>query len=350
LRRAEPARIPLSPLHSKDSNGDASQTVVPPIVDLTAIESGSFTAESSWDDRAYNGPYDPRPSVPSKSARSAYPSFHPPVVACDKPPSASTAPLAPVPDVQTAHAYNLSLVSTQAVSTPFAPTDTPPSQLSLHHQPHHVADLSNQAPKAALAVTRLTTVGMVELRALQCEVTTMLLHWLFPKASQPPDEAGLLHRINNLWYHGKSMFRPELGAHYDLTSHVLTAWLRERYAIASLRHALAIHPGLPSSSSEVVNRLLAMNDLRALRLKWKNMSPVDGMSPEEILVRASCALTMTEHTEPVFREGLSGVEQNDFEFLLRDDGKSHCTGHSYDSLSLPVTGTSGRIHYLRPLF
>jgi hypothetical protein len=64
-----------------------------------------------------------------------------------------------------------------------------------------------------------------------------------------------------------------------------------------------------------------MNDLRAMRLKWKNMSPVDGMSPEDILVRAFCAMTMTEHTEFVFKEGLSRVERGVFEFLRTEDAK-----------------------------
>jgi hypothetical protein len=162
---------------------------------------------------------------------------------------------------------------------------------------------------------------MVELRALQCEVTAMLLHWLFPKPSHPPDEPGLLHRINTLWYHGEPIFRPELGPHYDLTSHILTAWLQERYAIANLQHALATHPGLPSTSSAIIDRLLAMNDLRAMRLKWKNMSPMDGMSPEDILIRAFCVMTMTEHTEFVFKEGLSRVERSVFEFLRTEDAK-----------------------------
>jgi hypothetical protein len=61
-----------------------------------------------------------------------------------------------------------------------------------------------------------------------------------------------------------------------------------------------------------------MNDLRAMRLERKKISPVDGMSHEDILVRAFCTLTMTEHTEPLFKEGLSRVERGVFEFLRLD--------------------------------
>lgn len=273
-----------------------------------------------------SNPHIGRSLAPHPTSRSNTPLAQ---VASNKPPSAATTTIAPAPAVQTAHAYNMSLVPTQpapAQSAPAAPTNPPPSQptaqpIAQHHQPRHATVLKSQAPEVPPAATRPAAVGTVELRALQCEVTAMLLHWLFPKPSHPPDEPGLLHRINTLWYHGEPIFRPELGAHFDLTSHVLTAWLQERYAIASLQHALATHPGLPSSSTAIIDRLLAMNDLRAMRLKWKNMSPVDGLSPEDILIRAFCVMTMTEHTEFVFKEGLSRVERNVFEFLRTEDAK-----------------------------
>lgn len=181
--------------------------------------------------------------------------------------------------------------------------------------------LKSQPVEAPPVIARPAAVSVVELRALQCEVTAMLLHWLFPKANQPPDEAGLLHRINTLWYHGEPIFRPELGANYDLTSHILNSWLQERSAITHLQHSLSVQPSLPATSTGIIDRILAMNDLRAMRLKWKNMSPVDGMSPEDILIRAFCVMTMTEHTEFVFKEGLNRVERGVFEFLRTEDAK-----------------------------
>jgi hypothetical protein len=245
----------------------------------------------------------------------------------NRPPPTSNASIAPAPAVQTAHAYGMSLVPTQPAPAPsnhlpqHQQQQAAPQSAPAHHQARHPPVLKSQTVEVPQAVPRAAAVSMVELRALQCEVTAMLLHWLFPKPSHPPDEPGLLHRINTLWYHGEPIFRPELGPHYDLTSHILTAWLQERYAIANLQHALATHPGLPSTSSAIIDRLLAMNDLRAMRLKWKNMSPMDGMSPEDILIRAFCVMTMTEHTEFVFKEGLSRVERSVFEFLRTEDAK-----------------------------
>ncbi|KAH3917748.1 hypothetical protein HBH56_044340 [Parastagonospora nodorum] len=271
------------------------------------------------------------PSTPSRSITPHAPA------AAHKPPPTSNAAIAPAPAVQTAHAYGMTLVPTQPAPAPApapasAPRSThpphsqPPSQPAPQpapstHQPRHPTVLKSQPVEAPQVVARPAAVSMVELRALQCEVTAMLLHWLFPKPSAPPDEPGLLHRINTLWYHGESIFRPELGSHYDLTTHILTAWLQERYAISSLQHALATQPGLPTSSAAIIDRLLAMNDLRAMRLKWKNMSPVDGMSPEDILIRAFGVMTMTEHTEFLFKEGLNRVERSVFEFLRTEDAK-----------------------------
>jgi hypothetical protein len=261
------------------------------------------------------------PSTPSRSNTPHAPA------AAHKPPPTSNANIAPAPAVQTAHAYGMTLVPTQAAPATAVRSNLPPQPqpapqpAPAHHQPRHSTVLKSQPVEAPQVAARPAAVSMVELRALQCEVTAMLLHWLFPKPSAPADEPGLLHRINTLWYHGEAIFRPELGAHYDLTTHILTAWLQERYAIASLQHALTTQPGLPSSSAAIIDRLLAMNDLRAMRLKWKNMSPVDGMSPEDILIRAFCVMTMTEHTEFVFKEGLNRVERTVFEFLRTEDAK-----------------------------
>ncbi|KAH7088140.1 hypothetical protein FB567DRAFT_441158 [Paraphoma chrysanthemicola] len=313
-----------------------------------------FTAERAAAERAQQvharGPPHSRGSSPSNhfTGRSLAPhptsrsnTPHAPV-ASNQPPPASNAPIAPAPPpaVQTAHAYGISLVPTQPQVTP--PTSSvhpsqpqpqqhlvaPPPQQQQQQPPppprHPQTVLKSQpvetVPAPALP-PRAAVVPTAELRVLQCDVTTSLLQWLFPKTAMPQDEQSLLHRINTLWYHGEPIFRPELGAHYDLVSHVLTSWLQERYAISSLQHALAAQPGAPSSSSALVDRILAMNDLRAMRLKWKNMSPVDGMSPEDLLVRSFCVMTMTEGTEFMFKEGLNRLERTVFEFLRSEDAK-----------------------------
>lgn len=263
-----------------------------------------------------------RSLAPHPSSRSNTP--HAPA-SSSQPPASTNSNIAPAPAVQTAHAYGMSLVPTQPTSTatphqhaPIAHSTQPQPQA--HHSSRHQPVLKSQ-PAETPPQPRPAIVSLPELRSLQCEVTAQLLHFFFPKPNMPIDEPALLHRINSLWYHGEPIFRPELGPQYELTTHILTAWLQERFAIASLTHSIAAQPGLPSSSAALIDRLLAMNDLRAMRLKWKNMSPVDGMSPEDILVKAFCAITMTEQTEFLWKEGLGRLERSVFEFLRGEEGK-----------------------------
>lgn len=312
----QPYSQPTQPAHSQvqtQSQAYAHQQAQARARELSLLQARGTSRASSPGNHHIG-----RSLAPHPSSRSNTP--HAPA-ASNQPPPASNAPIAPTPAVQTAHAYGMTLVPTQPA--PAAPSNHLPQQqpAPAQHQSRHQPVLKSQVVEAPPAAQRPAAVPVGELRVLQCEVTAMLLHWLFPKPSLQADEHALLQRINTLWYHGESIFRPELGSHYDLTSHVLTAWLQERYAITSLQHALTASPGLPSTSSAIIDRLLAMNDLRAMRLKWKNMSPVDGMSPEDILVRAFCAMTMTEHTEFVFKEGLSRVERGVFEFLRTEDAK-----------------------------
>lgn len=81
----------------------------------------------------------------------------------------------------------------------------------------------------------------------------------------------------------------------------------------------------------MVDRLLAMNDLRVLRLKWKAMKTQDGvnggsvggnaLSPEDWLCRTFATMTKTEGTEHLFKEGLERLNESVFEFLKSEDMK-----------------------------
>jgi negative regulator of sigma E activity len=82
---------------------------------------------------------------------------------------------------------------------------------------------------------------------------------------------------------------------------------------------MAAQPGV--NHAALVDRLLAMNDLRAMRLKWKNMSPIDGLSPEDLLCMAFRVMTGTEGSEYLFKDGLARLEVGVFEFLRGEDGK-----------------------------
>lgn len=158
-----------------------------------------------------------------------------------------------------------------------------------------------------------------DLRLLQCEALALLVQYLFPNARSPPDEALVISRLQNLWYHGETLFRAELGPHYELCSRILAAWIHERQVIGSLRHSLLAHPGVAASG--LMDRLLAMNDLRIIRLKWKNMSPLDGVSPEDLLCKTFTVIGNTENTEYMFKEGLDRLTRGVFDFLRNEDAK-----------------------------
>ncbi|KAJ5051176.1 hypothetical protein J3E72DRAFT_204581 [Bipolaris maydis] len=135
----------------------------------------------------------------------------------------------------------------------------------------------------------------------------------------PPDELALIRLLHSLWFHCESLFRSELATHYGLVSEILNAWLREREAIVTLRHSMAANPSVPKAG--LVDRILVMNELRAMRLRWKNMSPIDGMSPEDLLCMAFKVITNTEGSEYLFKDGLAKLELSVLEFLSSDDNK-----------------------------
>ena len=201
-------------------------------------------------------------------------------------------------------------IHSQAVQPP--PPATAPIQPS---QPV----LKSQHPDPALQHAPRSAGAAVDLRMLQCEVLALLIQYLFPRAASPPDEAAVFSRINYLWYHGESIFRTELGPHYEMCSRILTAWLHERQAITSLRHSMLAHPGVGAAG--LMDRLLAMNDLRVMRLKWKNMSTLDGVSPEDLLCRTFAVMANTENTEHLFKDGLDRLNRVVFEFLRSEDSK-----------------------------
>lgn len=224
---------------------------------------------------------------------------------------------APVPMELHAPMHGMRIVpAVAAVGHPQIVQPPPPVAASIQPpQPvlksQHVEAAPHDPPKPAPTV--------VDLRLLQCEVLALLIQYLFPRAASPPDEVAVLTRISYLWYHGEAIFRAELGPHHEISSRVLTAWLHERQAISSLRHSLLAQPGV--NAAGLMDRLLAMNDLRVMRLKWKNMSTLDGVSPEDLLCRVFAVMANTENTEHLFRDGLDRLNRGVFEFLRNEDSK-----------------------------
>ncbi|KAJ4377901.1 hypothetical protein N0V83_000731 [Neocucurbitaria cava] len=251
--------------------------------------------------------------------------------ASNQPTTAPNAQISSAPAVQSAPTYGVQLVPTQ--NAPAAPASHPSPTQHMQHATalHHTVPIQNapvlksqpndpvqivQPPHPAIS---RPTVPTTEFRLHQCEALGGLLTLFFPVTHSPPDEPAVLARLHSVWYHGEPFFRPELLPHYDLISKILTAWLHERQAITALRHSIASQPGVQPAG--LVERLLAMNDLRVMRLKWKNMSTIEGLSPEDLLIMAFKVLTNTEGSEVMFKEGLDRLNGGVFEFLRSEDAK-----------------------------
>ncbi|KAK7178131.1 hypothetical protein PSPO01_15819, partial [Paraphaeosphaeria sporulosa] len=198
---------------------------------------------------------------------------------------------------------------------------------------HHIANVQSvppvlavYAPQAApilkshpLDAAQIAPQQHVELDLglLQCEVLGSLMQYLFPRITSPPDESVLLHKIESLWHLGTAHYRKVTGQLYDLHSGILSTWMTERRKIQQLRHTFAYSPAVPAT--EMVERLLALNDLRMMRLKWKSASNAVGLRTEDILCRTFTIMTNTAGTENLFKDGLDRLNEGSFEFLRTED-------------------------------
>ena len=226
---------------------------------------------------------------------------------------------APVPGPMELHApiHGMRIVPA-VIPASHAQAVQPPPPVAAPVQPPQPV-LKSQHVEVAPQHQARPVLSVVELRLLQCEALALLIQYLFPRPASPPDEGLVISRIQNLWYLGEAMFRADLGPHYEMCSRILQGWLHERQAITNLRHSLLAQPGV--SAAGVMDRLLAMNDLRVMRLKWKNMSPLDGASPEDLLCRTFAIMANTENTEHLFKDGLDRLNRGVFEFLRHEDSK-----------------------------
>ncbi|CAG5150334.1 uncharacterized protein ALTATR162_LOCUS2628 [Alternaria atra] len=300
----EPARLQLSPLSNNDLNGVSRSPAI--TRSSTSSAPGGFTAVNTGSYTAVNNTSTAAPNQPTM---------------------ATSKQVTSAPVIQNAPAYGIQLVpAPEAPPAPSSRQRMPSNPSQPAASPHQPVLKSQQQPQPEIAQVvpppQTFTRGSVctaDLRLLQCEVTAGLFAFFYPCTTMPPDEPALLARIHALWFHGEALFRAELSTQFDLVSKILTAWLHERQAIASLRHSMQANPGI--SHVGLVDRLLAMNDLRAIRLKWKNMSSIDGMSPEDLLCMAFRAMTNTEGSEYLFKDGLARLELGVFEFLRSEDSK-----------------------------
>ncbi|KAF2871961.1 hypothetical protein BDV95DRAFT_594247 [Massariosphaeria phaeospora] len=211
--------------------------------------------------------------------------------------------------------------STPATSTPR--TYIPPSASSVP-QPmayytapprtvlkSHTLDMARRASK--------TPHYTPDFELMQCELLGVLMQYFFPRSAHSIDEETVLVNIEYVWASGQTQFRHAFGASLDARAEVLSTWIAERRKMHVVRVALAAAPAAVAVA-EMADRLLALNDLRAIRLKWKSMGArLDAASSEDLLCRTFATMTNTEGTEYVFRDGLERLGDGIFAFLKSQD-------------------------------
>ncbi|KAF2000129.1 hypothetical protein P154DRAFT_522907 [Amniculicola lignicola CBS 123094] len=203
----------------------------------------------------------------------------------------------------------------------------PPSQ----HQPHGLPQLPSEhvAQEHPFPAASPSTIEL-----LQYELFDNLARYLFQKAGHQP-EAMILSSLESIWSINATYYQQRSPGMFDTNTRVLYAWIGERRKIGALRESLAQQPGM--KNGEVVDRLLALNDLRMLRLKWKMMksdpsNPQSGaegegrrrengefVSAEDVLCKVFAMMTRTEGTEETFRQGLDILSRESFGLLKEDD-------------------------------
>jgi hypothetical protein len=146
--------------------------------------------------------------------------------------------------------------------------------------------------------------------------------FFFPREGVQCDEAWLLRNLEGTWHANAHTFRQVLGPMYEIEAHVLFSWVSERFKMLQLKYLMDSQAALPPS--EMVDRLLAMNDLRMMRFKWRAMKVEEGnnmLSAEDLLCRAFALMTKTEGTEAMFKQGLERLNESVFGFLKTEDMK-----------------------------
>jgi hypothetical protein len=162
--------------------------------------------------------------------------------------------------------------------------------------------------------------GPCEVTLLQCELLRLLLGYLFPRNDERADESALLHSLEQVWASHEQDFRLAMERLLECHREVLLIWISERRKTSQLQLMIERQPNVQTLG--MVDRVLIMNDLRILRLKWKELKVHNGsqdISPEGLLCSTFAIMTKTEGTEVLFKEGLDRLKETSPEVLRRDD-------------------------------
>jgi hypothetical protein len=130
------------------------------------------------------------------------------------------------------------------------------------------------------------------------------------------EESALLNSLEQVWASHEQGSRLTTEQLTDCHRDVLLDWIMERRKSSKLQLIVDRQPS--ENTLEIVERVLVMNNLCILRLKWKALKlHVRGqdVAPEDLLCSTFAFMTRTEGTEVLFKEGLAGLKETSPEIL-----------------------------------
>ena len=143
----------------------------------------------------------------------------------------------------------------------------------------------------------------------ECELTRLLLDYLWPELGRKVDEPALLHALEHVWISREKDFELTMGPLFEYHREVFRVWISERRSEAVLQSMERYQFGSHTLESHIlVARAMDIKvDLQLLRLKWKGLRARSGsqeLSPQDLLCSTFAIMIGQEGAEDVFVDGL----------------------------------------------
>ncbi|EDU44792.1 predicted protein [Pyrenophora tritici-repentis Pt-1C-BFP] len=154
------------------------------------------------------------------------------------------------------------------------------------------------------------TAGSREVSFEQCDLLSLLLNYLFPRESAHVEESIMLRSLEQVWTSHEHDFRLIMEQRFNDHQRALHIWIGQRRKTSQLQMMIDRQPS--AQTLEMVDRVLVMNDLRILQLKWKALRVhvhSQDSTPGDLLCSTFAIMTRTQGTEALFKEGLERLKE-----------------------------------------
>ncbi|KAI1525886.1 hypothetical protein A1F97_08506 [Pyrenophora tritici-repentis] len=120
----------------------------------------------------------------------------------------------------------------------------------------------------------------------------------------------MLRSLEQVWTSHEHDFRLIMEQRFNDHQRALHIWIGQRRKTSQLQMMIDRQPS--AQTLEMVDRVLVMNDLRILQLKWKALRVhvhSQDSTPGDLLCSTFAIMTRTQGTEALFKEGLERLKE-----------------------------------------